>query len=38
MNVNVEWDVHEDDSNAVVWYSVENAGIGREVGTTITKT
>jgi hypothetical protein len=38
MNVNVEWDVHEDDSNAIVWYAVENAGIGREVGTTITKT
>lgn len=30
--------VSEEDSNAVLWYEVDNAGQGREAGKTITKT
>jgi hypothetical protein len=37
-NIQVEWNVDENDSNAVIWYQVENEGQGQEADKIVTKT
>ena len=34
----IQWNVPEDDSNAIVWYEISYPGQGHETGKMITKT